>query len=55
LALPQGIAKKRVMPIVPCRFHEDAAQVRIAGLRDAAADLIWKDPVKRERFFSIVR
>lgn len=39
LPLSEGIAKKRVMPVVPGRFDEDASQMRVAGFGDGAARL----------------
>src|SRR6266566_3584743 len=38
LTMPQGVAEKRVMPIVPSGFDEHTAEMRIAGLGDRAAD-----------------
>ena len=40
LSVPQRIPEKWVMPIVPGGFDEDAAQMRIAGFGDRAADLL---------------
>jgi hypothetical protein len=38
LPMTQGVAEKRVVPIVPGGFDEHAAQMRIAGFGDRTAD-----------------
>src|SRR6185436_8737706 len=38
LPMTERIAEKRMMPIVPGRFDEHAAQMRIAGFGDRATD-----------------
>jgi hypothetical protein len=40
LAPPQGVADEGVMAIMPGRFHEDAAEMGVAGFGDAAAGLL---------------
>src|SRR5688572_12019866 len=45
--MPEGIAEKWVMPVMPGGFDQDAAQVRVSGFGDVAARLLAATRVLR--------